>query len=265
MTRKFRLMILLTFVFTLLATDSISAQKQNAVKWEYKEVSRQYIPEEDLDKLGEEGWELVLRNDYVFLFKRPKGLFSPKIPKPGATVVGQVPGAPKCDLTQAPSFRGIRLGMDVNDLLKLFPGSEEDPQIKTSLAFASNPAGFGQIRFELSAANYQLNKETRDIFTGVLRYAFLVLDNRLVSCSVFFLVPSELRFDNSSWKKKLIEEFKLPAIWETSGNWELRCTTFIIRALEQGFQLDQINFEETIQQRRQQDLERKQQAFKLNP
>ena len=42
-------------------------------KWEYK-VVHGWLPEEDLNKLGAEGWELVTyiyeSNDYIF--KRPK-------------------------------------------------------------------------------------------------------------------------------------------------------------------------------------------------
>jgi predicted RNase H-like HicB family nuclease len=57
------------------------------VKWEYLTVDRKGRPplyDAELNKLGEEGWELVTAYDSVFRFKRP-------IPKPAIVLTSKPP------------------------------------------------------------------------------------------------------------------------------------------------------------------------------
>lgn len=45
------------------------------MKWEYKEVILNFMPQTDLNRFGEEGWELIVSyprgSDTYYIFKRP--------------------------------------------------------------------------------------------------------------------------------------------------------------------------------------------------
>ncbi len=72
------LVALMFLAFGWISLNSQTTQAQSVVsqKWEYKSVDKSWttVSEDKLNKLGNEGWELVaIQNDPVrFVFKRPK-------------------------------------------------------------------------------------------------------------------------------------------------------------------------------------------------
>ena len=79
-------------------------------------------------------------------------------------------------LSQAPAVRGVKLGMTVDELLPLFPGSSYSEVIKGALATAEGFPRFGEASFVLSPVNWG-NKEH---FAGINNYFFRLFDRRVV-------------------------------------------------------------------------------------
>src|SRR5882672_2988258 len=87
---------------------------------------------------------------------------------------------PTCQLTLAgaPDIKGLRLGMTPEQVLALFPGSNEDAEVRASLA--APPSKFGTLSFLVRPAKYQ----SKDQFAGVNQITFTLLDGRVSSFSV---------------------------------------------------------------------------------
>ena len=125
----------------------------------------------------------------------------------------------KLKLAQAPAIRGIRLGMTVDQLLAVFPGSEKDEALRYQLS---------RSRFGLASAG--INPSTyssKESFLGVKGVSVSFFDGEL---SFFSIV-----YDGPDWKTsdqftmKVVEALKLPGIefWRGSGDAKvLKCDGF---------------------------------------
>lgn len=288
MKQLLKVTLFLAFSLSTLATQNLFAQtkSQPVQRWEYQSIS---CHDTELNRLGDEGWELVSTrtdtgNCYQYLLKRPKPANAPKYvdpyaqPKPTTT-------APACQLTlaQAPKFRGIQLGMSLQELLTLFPGSEENPNVKLRLAQAKKLDDRPGIAFfGFDSKQYQNMKETKELFADIAGYHFRIFDDRMVSFTVYF---PEYRTDFnwqwtiSAWEKKLSETFNLPVSkdWgdsnrNSNGSSALQCNGFSITAQADG-RTSQFTVQETIvptveeqaQERKQKAMEKIRQEFKINP
>jgi hypothetical protein len=261
MRRRFTLTVLiLTFIF--LTVQTTIAQKQNAPKWEYLRVWINENHESKLNKLGEAGWEVTSVNESWFTFKRQKGLYPAWVSESEE----KSSDPPVCNMKSAPTFRGIRLGMSVEDLLKLFPGSDADEGVKIAKAARLSPASYGIMSISFLATSYQLNPDARKMFLNVNSYDCTFADDHLVGYKVSFVRSGDFSFDSPTWKKKLIEELNFSEKWETFHS-TLTCATFQIREESgtPGFEVGEKDFDKIYRQRRQQDEVRKRQDFKLNP
>ena len=124
----------------------------------------------------------------------------------------QTPPVERCSLTsaQAPKIRDIRLGMSPEDVLRMFPGSSDEPYIRAQLSTADQQ--FGIVRFSIPT-----NLLPRPKFAGVNSLSVAFLDNRLSEYS--------LSYTGIEWKNvddfilKFSEAFNLPrpATWERSN------------------------------------------------
>ena len=99
----------------------------------------------------------------------------------GETAAQQSSACP-LKLSQAPAVRGVKLDMNVDEFLSLFPGSSEHEFIKTHLVMADAYPQFGETSFSVSPASYS----TRDQFAGVTDYMVRVFDRRIVGLDVFY-------------------------------------------------------------------------------
>lgn len=104
----------------------------------------------------------------------------------GGLVFGQTPDqTPKCKLTvnDAPSIRGVRIGMTVEDVFALFPGSAQENQNKNSLAHAAGFPNFGVAHLGISPgrdANLKENfKGGRVLSSSIVRWSGRTVHRRV--------------------------------------------------------------------------------------
>lgn len=124
----------------------------------------------------------------------------------------QTPPVGKCSLTlaQAPKIRDIRLGMSSEDVLKMFPGSSDEPYIRAQLSTADQR--FGIVGFSIPTTLLPRPK-----FTGVNSLSVVFLDNRLSEYSFSYAGIEWKNVDD--FISKFSEAFNLPQpeTWERSN------------------------------------------------
>jgi hypothetical protein len=142
---------------------------------------------------------------------------------------------PACQLTLAgaPDIKGVRLGMTPEQVLALFPGSNEDAELRSRLA--QPPSPFGTSSFSLRPERYA----SKDKFTGVSQITFTLLDGRVSSFSVGYNGPEYSHVDK--FVAKFVEGTTLPAPdqWEAYVGMDnslkmLKCTEVEIRVFAGG-------------------------------
>jgi hypothetical protein len=217
MSRASLFIVLSIISLTFLVSIPASAQTQPE-KWEYKKIGCSDITEADLNKHGDEGWELVSvsygTTCYGFFFKRPKKeRFHPTPPPPA--------GPPKCNLTlaQAPVIRGIRLGMSTDELLALFPRSKDQSDIIRELSRAE--VNYGVVNLSFPRDTYPENKEM--FSNNITYYRITLFDGRVASFSADYIFSSQNNrnpeWTYRTWILKLSETYNLPKPedWFRSG------------------------------------------------
>ncbi|MBL8208020.1 MAG: hypothetical protein JNM09_27550, partial [Blastocatellia bacterium] len=224
MQRSFKQSCLFTLGLSFLFTSILFAQSKQppAQRWEYKTVYN--VSEADLDKLGDEGWELVASafnpgpNSLYYTLKRPKSADAPKYVEP-AKRPAPPPHTPACNLslTQAPIIRGLRLGMSVDDLIELFPGANPN-EFKGKVEQAKEEPSLGHLYFGFSGTQHKDRLEGQNFTVNLF-------DGKVTSFRVQYLFANQTQtgqiFDAEKFRDKLIEIFNLPAkaYWqESQGN-----------------------------------------------
>lgn len=142
---------------------------------------------------------------------------------------------PACTLkpTQAPAVRGIKLGMSVEDLLALFPGSASEDGIRLSVSKADNYPNFGVVGIDIIPNRYT----SKERFAGIGYFNFVFLDGRVAQYQVDYNGAP----NGPTWRHiddfiaKIAEAFHLPA----ASNWvpheynsstkDLKCDGFQMR------------------------------------
>lgn len=137
-------------------------------------------------------------------------------------------------LAQSPAVRGIKLGMNLNEVLALFPGSREDNYIKNEISNVGFYSGvetlprFGVLNFSVAPAQYS----TKERFTGIELLSFTFLDDRLAVYSVQYSRPPWPKLDE--FVDKVAGAFHLPAAdkWtsENAFRKNLECDDFKLQA-----------------------------------
>ena len=160
---------------------------------------------------------------------------------------------PPCTLTLAgaPNIKGLRLGMTTDEALLLFPGSKNDPAVRSDLD--RPPSRFGTSSFGLSPNKY----ESKEKFTGVNQLMFRLLDGRVSSLRISYNGPAYAHVD--SFIAKLAAETNLPGSDPGSDQWEvyvgmdnqlktLRCKEFEVQAFVggQGGNLNYVEMKDLI-------------------
>jgi hypothetical protein len=270
MTRASLSIVLSIISLTLLLGVPAIAQT-NPEKWEYKTVGCAYPLETELNKNGDEGWELVsvsFGSDGScrgFFFKRPKReLFTPTQPAPA--------GPPRCNLTlaQAPVFRGIRLGMSTDELLALFPRSKEQSHTIQALGYAEK--NYGEVRLDFDTRTYPENKAM--FSNNINSYRIMLFDGRVVRFEVNYLFPNQNNrspnWTYRTWITKLSETYSLPKPedwFRSSDNYaSIACQDFR-RSVDASYNSASIGitgppYDEQIKQRREAASEKLRSEFK---
>ncbi len=139
-------------------------------------------------------------------------------------------------LSQAPSVRGVKLDMTVDQLLPLFPGSSDDAQIKRRLSESEGYPNFGEASFFIQPSNYSPSER----FAGIANYLIRVFDRRVVGVEVDYdRFPRGPRWTNvDDLVQKFADSLHLPSPknWEPSGDTarKLKCDGFDAMASANG-------------------------------
>src|SRR2546430_6621774 len=144
-------------------------------------------------------------------------------------------GNATCSLTMAvaPVLNGLKLGMTPDEVLALFPGSTDDPEIKSN---RSRPPGkMGES--ELVVRPYKF--ESKEKFTGISQITFGFLDGRVSSLTIGYSGPQYSHVDQ--FVTKFVEGTNLPPAnqWQAYVGMDtqlktLRCQDFEIRIFAGG-------------------------------
>jgi hypothetical protein len=140
----------------------------------------------------------------------PKNRASVPAQAPTLTTNTSVSDQSPCSLVmdQAPVINGLRLGMTPEQVLALFPGSNEDAEVRASLS--RPPSQFGVSEFLIRPGKYEFNEK----FVGMSQITFTLLDSRLSSINVGYNGPEWPHVDK--FVAQFIEGTTLPA----SDQWE---------------------------------------------
>lgn len=128
----------------------------------------------------------------------------------------------KCSLTpsQAPAIRGIKLGMSGEEILSLFPESNQKPEIKTVLESSEGYPNYGLARLYFQPAMYPLI--AKDRFAGIDGIGVTLFDGRVAELQINYAGRAS-HPRGPSWPNvddfiaKLSEVYSLPAArdWRT--------------------------------------------------
>jgi hypothetical protein len=143
-------------------------------------------------------------------------------------------------LAQSPAVRGVKLGMKTADVLALFPGSADQDDVRNALSRVEGYPHFGVVSINFDPSRYS----TKDRFTGITNFSFLLVDGRVGQFEVQYLPPPL----GPKWQRpddfvsKIAEAYKLPpaANWTTDPNvasWKtLKCEGFQLKASTLNYQ-----------------------------
>jgi len=135
-------------------------------------------------------------------------------------------------LAGAPSINGIRLGMTTDELLGLFPGSKDDPEVRASTTGVTQ---FGTATVVLTPEHYQAKEK----FPGMTQATVRLIDGRVYEYTVNYSGPAYSHVDK--FAAKFIEGTSLPAAdqWDAYVGMDnqmktLTCADFEVRAFAGG-------------------------------
>src|SRR6266850_1139613 len=157
------------------------------------------------------------------------------VQSPTQTTDASAQDKPTCQLTLAgaPDIKGLRLGMTPEQVLALFPGSNEDAELRSRLA--QPPSQFGMSSFSLRPDKYA----SKDKFAGISNITFTLLDGRVSTFSVGYNGPEYSHVDK--FVAKFVEGTSLPPPdqWEAYVGMDnslkiLKCRDFEIRVFIGG-------------------------------
>ena len=168
-----------------------------------------------------------------------------------------------CTLTLAgsPTVKGVRLGMTPDQVLALFPGSKEDPDVQRDLT--RKPDQFGDAELIVRPAKYQAKDEP----VRIKQIAFDLLDGKVYDFNIGFNGPAYPHVDK--FVEALSSEVNLPPLsqWEPYVGMDnqlkvLKCSEFEIRIFAggQGGNLNYVLVHDLVAEKKLSDRRDKAQA-----
>ena len=148
--------------------------------------------------------------------------------------------------------------MTAEEVLKLFPGSSEDAEVRSDLS--RPPSQFGVSSFLISPDKY----ESKEKFVGISQITLRLLDGRVSNFRFSYNGPEYPHVDK--FVAKFIEGTNLPAVdqWEPYVGMDnslktLKCTDFEIQVFAggQGGNLNYVDIRDLVADKKLQDRRRK--------
>ena len=145
------------------------------------------------------------------------------------------PSPSNCSLRSdvAPVLHGLRLGMTPDEVLALFPGSRDDPEIKSRLS--RPPSQFGGSELVIHPQKY----EPKDKFPGIDHINFSFLDGVAHTINVGYTGPAYAHVDE--FINKFVTSSTLPSAdqWQPYPGMDtqmktLTCKDFEVRVFAGG-------------------------------
>ncbi len=129
--------------------------------------------------------------------------------------------------TQSPDIHGVKLGLNAQQVMDLFPGSKDDADVR---AAAEKLTALGGSSFELRPEKYHAEKT----FVGINRFTFSFLDKRLTSFTAGYSGPQWKNVDE--FVKKFSEDKTLPPLeaWEAYPGLDTQLKTLKCDGFEIG-------------------------------
>lgn len=136
-------------------------------------------------------------------------------------------------MSQSPVLHGLKLGMNTDEVLALFPGSKDDPTLRAELS--KPPSKFGTSNFLIRPDKYESKAEFRE----VSQITISLLDSRVANFTIGYNGPEWGHVDK--FVEKVVEGANLPATdqWEPYVGMDnqmktLTCADFSIRVFAGG-------------------------------
>jgi hypothetical protein len=136
-------------------------------------------------------------------------------------------------VSQAPVIKGLKLGMLRDEVLSLFPGSREDPELSRQLSAPANK--FGSSSFTIKPSKH----ESGEKFADVSQIVFSLLDGRVWKIYWGFNGPAWPHVDK--FVEKFVEGTGLPALdhWQAYVGMDnqlktLTCVDFDVQVFAGG-------------------------------
>ena len=169
-------------------------------------------------------------------------------------------------VAQKIDIRGVRLGMSLDQVLALFPGSRENPEVRFALERAKSETNYGTMSLQLYPSYYGLKEK----YAGIWMFGLGFLDERVVSLYVNYSGPEWRSVDE--FVAKLAEAFDLPKekVWKDGGERTkaLTCGDLQFRVYaapgngSNTFHIHSFSAERVVSERRAEAKERERRAFK---
>jgi len=169
-------------------------------------------------------------------------------------------------LARSPAVNGLRLGMTADEVLALFPGSKDDPDLKTRLAMP--PGQFGASQFVVHPDKY----ESRDSFSGISQIVFSQLDGHVFNMYVAYNGPQYSHVDQ--FVEKVSQQFNLPPVsqWDAFVGMDttlktLKCAEFHVEAFigGKGGSLNHLTVKDLAAEKKLNDRSEKAEAARPTP
>jgi hypothetical protein len=140
-----------------------------------------------------------------------------------------------CSLTMAaaPVLNGLKLGMTPEEVLALFPGSKDDPEVRSILSRPASKLGVSELIIR------PVKFESKDKFVGISQITFGLLDGRVSNFTIGYNGPAYSHVDQ--FVTKFVEGTNLPPAdqWQAYVGMDtqlkiLTCKDFEIRVFVGG-------------------------------
>jgi hypothetical protein len=144
-------------------------------------------------------------------------------------------------MAQAPDVHGLKLGMTVEQVLALFPGSREDSELRQSLS--RPPSQFGVSNFKLTPDKYAPKSKP----TGISNITVSLLDGRVSGFTANYNGPEWKHVDQFVAKFSEGKNLPAPEAWEAFVGMDtqlktLNCKEFELSVFAGGKNVHNINY-----------------------